>query len=45
MVLARTISHKAWLLSRQGKVMFSMAGDGQEAADVGSAWALQPGTA
>ena len=44
MVLARTISHKAWLLSRQGKVMFSMAGDGQEAADVGSAWTLQPGT-
>jgi len=44
MVLARTISRKAWLLNRQGRVMFSMAGDGQEAADVGSAWALQPGT-
>ena len=44
MLLARTISRKAWLLNRQGRVMFSMAGDGQEAADVGSAWALIPGT-
>ena len=44
MLLARTISRKAWLLNRQGRVMFSMAGDGQEAADVGSAWALEPGT-
>ena len=44
MVLARTISRKAWLLNRQGKMMFCMAGDGQEAADVGSAWALKPGT-
>ena len=44
MLLARTISQKAWLLNRQGKVLFSMAGDGQEAADVGSAWALEQGT-
>ena len=29
MLLARTISRKAWLLNRQGRVMFSMAGDGQ----------------
>ena len=44
MVLARSISRKAWLLNRQGRVLFSMACDGQEAADVGSAWALDAGT-
>ena len=44
MVLARSISRKAWLLNRQGRVLFAMACDGQEAADVGSAWALSPGT-
>ena len=43
MVLARTISRKAWLLDRQGQALFSMACDGQEGADVGSAWALRPG--
>lgn len=43
MVLARTISEKALLLNRQGRVLFTMACDGQEAADVGSAYALRPG--
>ena len=43
MVLARTISEKAWLLNRQGRVLFTMACDGQEAADVGSAYALRAG--
>ncbi len=40
MVLARTISEKAWLLARQGRVLFSMPCDGQEASDVASALAL-----
>lgn len=44
MVLARVISTKARLLNRQGKVLFTMSCDGQEAADVGSAFALRAGT-
>ncbi len=34
MLLARAISGKNWLLTRQGRVLFSMPCDGQEAADV-----------
>jgi 2-oxoisovalerate dehydrogenase E1 component alpha subunit len=44
MLLARTISAKARLLNRQGKVFFTMFCDGQEAGDVGSAYALRAGT-
>ena len=40
MLLARVISEKSWLLTRQGRVLFSMPCDGQEAADVASAYAL-----
>ena len=40
MLLARTISEKSWLLTRQGRVLFTMPCDGQEAADVASAYAL-----
>ena len=40
MLLARTISEKSWLLTRLGRVLFSMPCDGQEAADVASAYAL-----
>ena len=40
MLLARAISEKSWLLTRQGRVLFSMPCDGQEAADVASAYAL-----
>ncbi len=40
MVLARAISEKSWLLTRQGRVLFTMPCDGQEAADVASAYAL-----
>ncbi len=40
MLLARAISEKSWLLTRQGRVLFSMPCDGQEAADVASASAL-----
>ena len=40
MLLARSISEKSWVLTRQGRVLFSMPCDGQEAADVASAYAL-----
>ena len=40
MLMARSISEKSWLLTRQGRVLFSMPCDGQEAADVASAYAL-----
>jgi 2-oxoisovalerate dehydrogenase E1 component alpha subunit len=43
MVLARVISEKSWLLTRQGRVLFSMPCDGQEAADVASAYTLDRG--
>ena len=43
MLLARTIDQRMWTLSRQGKVRFMISGQGQEAAQVGSAWALQAG--
>ncbi len=44
MLLARAISEKSWLLTRQGRVLFSMPCDGQEAADVASAYALDTAT-
>jgi len=44
MLLARAISEKSWLLTRQGRVLFSMPCDGQEAADVASAYALNSQT-
>ena len=40
MLLARSISEKSWLLTRQGRVLFTMPCEGQEAADVASAYAL-----
>ena len=43
MLLARSISQKSWLLTRQGRVLFSMPCDGQEAADVASAYVLDAG--
>ncbi len=44
MLLARAISEKSWLLTRHGRVLFSMPCDGQEAADVASAYALDAQT-
>ena len=44
MLLARAISEKSWLLTRQGRVLFTMPCDGQEAADVAGAYALDLGT-
>jgi len=40
MLVARAISERSWLLTRQGRVLFTMPCDGQEAADVASALAL-----
>ena len=44
MLLARSISEKSWLLTTQRRVLFSMPCDGQEAADVASAYALETNT-
>lgn len=43
MVLARSLDERMWILNRQGKVAFVISGQGQEGAQVGSAYALQPG--
>ncbi|HEX2023538.1 MAG TPA: pyruvate dehydrogenase complex E1 component subunit beta [Acidimicrobiales bacterium] len=42
-VLARVLDQKLWNLARAGTVPFVIPGQGQEAAQVGSAWALRPG--
>ncbi|MDQ3855360.1 MAG: thiamine pyrophosphate-dependent dehydrogenase E1 component subunit alpha [Chloroflexota bacterium] len=44
MVLARLLDERMWILNRQGKVAFVISGQGQEGAQVGSAYALRPGT-
>ncbi len=43
MVLTRAVDQKLWNLQRIGKVPFIIPGRGQEAAQVGSAWALRRG--
>ncbi len=43
MVLTRAVDQKAWNLQRIGKIPFVIPGQGQEAAQVGSAWALRKG--
>lgn len=42
MLLARKIDERQWLLNRAGKVPFVISCQGQEAAQVGAAFALQP---
>jgi 2-oxoisovalerate dehydrogenase E1 component len=42
-LLARTIDQKAWNLTRTGKARFFIPAEGQEAAQVGSAWAVRAG--
>ncbi len=42
MVLARSLDERMWILNRQGKVAFVISGQGQEGAQVGSAYALRP---
>jgi 2-oxoisovalerate dehydrogenase E1 component alpha subunit len=43
MALSRAIDERLWVLNRQGKVPFIVSGQGHEAAQVGSAYALRPG--
>jgi len=42
-LLARYVDQKAWNLTRTGKARFYIPAEGQEAAQVGSAWALKAG--
>jgi len=44
MLLARRTDERAWVLHRQGKIAFHISGIGQEAAQVGAAFAIQRGT-
>ncbi len=44
MVLARAVDRRMWVLNRQGKAPFVISGQGHEAAQVGAAAALRPGT-
>jgi 2-oxoisovalerate dehydrogenase E1 component alpha subunit len=44
MLLARKLDERMWILHRQGKVAFHISGIGQEAAQVGMAFALRPGS-
>jgi 2-oxoisovalerate dehydrogenase E1 component alpha subunit len=43
MLLARKLDERMWILHRQAKVAFHISGIGQEAAQVGMAFALKPG--
>ena len=43
LLLARMVDQKAWNLTRSGKARFFIPGEGQEAAQVGSAWTLRAG--
>src|SRR3954464_11636266 len=43
MVLARSLDERMWLLNRQGKAPFVISVQGHEAAQVGLAFAMQPG--
>jgi 2-oxoisovalerate dehydrogenase E1 component alpha subunit len=43
MLLARRADERAWILHRQGKIAFHISGIGQEAAQVGAAYALEIG--
>ena len=42
-LLTRLVDQKAWNLTRTGKARFYIPAEGQEAAQVGSAWALRAG--
>lgn len=43
MLLSRRLDERAWVLHRQGKIAFHISGIGQEAAQVGAAFALRRG--
>jgi 2-oxoisovalerate dehydrogenase E1 component alpha subunit len=42
LVLARLLDERSWILNRQGKAAFVISCQGQEAAQVGSAFVLRP---
>lgn len=41
-VQTRMVDERAWILNRMGKVQFVISAQGQEACQVGAAWALRP---
>src|SRR5918999_4400189 len=43
MLLARRVDERSWILSRQGKAAFVISCQGQEGAQVGTAYNLRPG--
>ena len=43
LLLARRLDERAWVLHRQGKIAFHISGIGQEAAQIGAAYALRRG--
>ncbi len=43
MLLARKLDERMWVLHRQGKVAFHISGMGQEACQVGAAFAMERG--
>ena len=43
MLLSRRLDERAWMLHRQGRIAFHISGIGQEAAQVGAAFALKRG--
>jgi 2-oxoisovalerate dehydrogenase E1 component alpha subunit len=43
MLLARAVSERMWVLNRMGRAPFAITGDGQEACQVASAYALDAG--
>lgn len=43
LLLSRRLDERAWVLHRQGKIAFHISGIGQEAAQVGAAFALKAG--
>jgi 2-oxoisovalerate dehydrogenase E1 component alpha subunit len=42
MLLSRRLDERMWILQRQGKVAFHISCQGQEATQVGAAWACDP---
>jgi 2-oxoisovalerate dehydrogenase E1 component alpha subunit len=43
MLLARRVDERMWILNRQGKAAFVISCQGQEAAQIGTAYSLRPG--
>ncbi len=43
MVLSRALDERVWMLNRQGKAAIVASAQGHEAAQIGSAWALERG--